>query len=203
MIVGLSMAGCTPGNGSRDDRPNAVDDNRNAVSGMPTPTLMTSPPAAAERRDEMEGAAGFNGTVGVTEKENKNVTELASLSAVRTARHDGYDRAVFEFAGAEMPTYHIEYISKPASACGSGFDVPTAGNAVLEVRFTNAVAHTDEGEPTIADRERKPGLPVIRELKSTCDFEGEVTWVLGTASKKEYRVMELKSPTRLVVDIKH
>ncbi|MBA2378972.1 MAG: hypothetical protein H0V76_05295, partial [Blastocatellia bacterium] len=43
----------------------------------------------------------------------------------------------------------------------------------------------------------------VKDLKITCDFEAEVTWVAGVASPNRYRVLELKAPTRLVVDIKH
>jgi len=43
----------------------------------------------------------------------------------------------------------------------------------------------------------------VKELISTCDFEAEVEWVAGVASPNRYRVLELRNPTRLVVDIKH
>jgi hypothetical protein len=125
------------------------------------------------------------------------------MREVRSATHPGYDRVVFEFDRDEMPTYHLEYIDKPVRACGSGDTVPLAGDGWLEVRFTDAQAHTPEGEPTIKDRTRSPNLPVVKDLKITCDFESEVTWVAGVSSPNRYRVLELKSPTRLVVDIKH
>ena len=44
--------------------------------------------------------------------------------------------------------------------------------------------------------------PIIREIESTCDFEGEVTWVIGVASPNRYQVLELASPARLVVDVR-
>jgi hypothetical protein len=68
------------------------------------------------------------------------------------------------------------------------------------VRLTPAQANAG-GEPTVTERERKASLPVIQELELTCDFEGEVTWVLGNAHPNKYRVMELREPTRLVVDV--
>jgi hypothetical protein len=30
-----------------------------------------------------------------------------------------------------------------------------------------------------------------------------VEWVMGVSSPNKYRVLELKSPTRLVIDVKH
>ena len=139
----------------------------------------------------------------MTEKKNPNIKGVAIMSDVRTARHGNYDRIVFEFLGPDLPTYHIEYIDKPVRSCGSGDTVPFAGDGWLEVRFTDAQAHTPEGEPTIRDRQRSPNLPIVKDLKITCDFEAEVTWVAGVASPNCYRVIDLKNPTRLAVDIKH
>jgi len=178
---------------------NAVTPTAIATSS-PVPEANVAPAPADETQTD---TADFAGTAGTTEKKNTNIKAPGIMSAVRSARHGNYDRVVFEFRGTELPTYHIEYIDKPVNACGSGNVVPLAGDAWLEIRFTDAYAHTPEGQPTISDRERTPGLPVIKEMKLTCDFEAEVTWVLGAASPNRYRVIELKNPTRLAVDIKH
>ena len=66
-----------------------------------------------------------------------------------------------------------------------------------------ANAHTEEGRPTVAERERTPSLPVLSELELTCDFEAVVTWVLGVGSPNRYQVREMNSPPRLVVDVRH
>ncbi|HEY0961705.1 MAG TPA: hypothetical protein VGE69_05045, partial [Pseudomonadales bacterium] len=71
----------------------------------------------------------------------------------------------------------------------------------LEIRTSPSRAHTDEGRPTIAEREHILDLPVLSELEMTCDFEGIVTWVAGVESPNRYQLLELKSPPRLVVDI--
>ncbi|MDY7225987.1 AMIN-like domain-containing (lipo)protein [Hyalangium rubrum] len=125
-----------------------------------------------------------------------------TLRSVREARNEGFDRVVFEFNGTQVPGYRIEYVDKPVHHCASGNEIPVAGQGVLQVSLTPAQAH-EGGQVTVAERERKSSLPVIQELKLTCDFEGEVTWVLGNASPKKYRVMELREPTRLVVDVQH
>jgi hypothetical protein len=51
--------------------------------------------------------------------------------------------------------------------------------------------------------EQRPELPVLLQLEPTCDFEGEVSWVLGVKAPNRYRVLELKDPPRLVVDVRH
>jgi hypothetical protein len=146
--------------------------------------------------------ADFAGTAGIIDKKNE-IKAAALLQAVRSAQHGNYDRVVFEFEGAELPSYHIEYIDRPVRACGSGDVVPLPGDGWLEIRFTPANAHTEEGKPTVEKREYSPNHKIIKEMKSTCDFEAEVTWVLGVSSPNHYRVLELKNPTRLAVDIKH
>lgn len=127
----------------------------------------------------------------------------STLRAVRTARNDGWDRVVFEFEGDALPGYHVEYVNRPVTMCGSGEATEVAGNAWLEVRFTPARAHDEQGQVTVADRERKLSLPVLRELELTCDFEADVTWVLGVTSPNRYRVQQLSGPARIVVDVMH
>jgi hypothetical protein len=124
------------------------------------------------------------------------------LRAVRAASNVGYDRVVFEFADG-VPGYHLEYVDKPVRDCGAGDVKPIAGDGWLEVRFYPANAHTEQGEPTVRERELHPALPIVREIERTCDFEAVVTWVIGTASPNRYKVFELGTPPRLVVDILH
>jgi hypothetical protein len=168
----------------------------------PTATLASTPtPADVDVDEKVESAPDFDGTTGNTEKRNPKATGPALLKDVRSARHTNYDRVVFEFEGT--PSYKIEYIDKPVRACGSGDVVPFAGDAWLSVRFSGANAHTEAGDATIKDRARSPNLPVMKDLKLICDFEAEVEWVMGLSSPNKYRVLELESPTRLVVDIRH
>lgn len=143
----------------------------------------------------------FSGTTEVTEKQRSDAP-VAVLREVRAASQEGFDRVVFEFEGSAVPGYRIGYEDRPAQ-CGSGEPVEVAGEARLQVQILPAQAHTEAGEPTVQQRERHLDLPVLKELESTCDFEADVTWVLGLASRRPYRVQELASPARLVVDVGH
>ena len=158
----------------------------------------------ANLSSEQEGNSSedFEGTAGVTEKKKTNIDPVL-LRTVRTAQHEKFDRVVFEFSGRELPGYHIEYVDRPARQCGSGEVVRVAGAGWLLVRFTPANAHTESGEPTIKDTEIRADLPNLKELKSICDFEADVSWVLGLAHPNRYRVLELSNPARLVIDVKH
>ena len=144
----------------------------------------------------------FEGTAGIVAKPKDGIAPV-TLRDVRTARHLNFDRVVFEFTGDTLPGFHVEYIDRPIRQCGSGNVVNIAGDGWLRVRLTPAQAHTDAGEATVKDRRRVLGYPVLKELESICDFEADVEWVLGLSSPNRYRVLELSSPARLVVDVKH
>lgn len=143
----------------------------------------------------------FSGTTEATEKQRADAP-VAVLRKVRAAGQEGFDRVVFEFEGSAVPGYRIGYQDRPVQ-CGSGEPVEVAGGVWLQVQLLPAQAHTEAGEPTVQQRERHLDLPALKELESTCDFEADVTWVLGLASRRPYRVQELASPARLVVDVGH
>ena len=124
------------------------------------------------------------------------------LVDVRTGQHEGFDRVVFEFRNV-LPGYRIEYVQSPIAACGSGMPVTIAGDAFLQMRMTPAAAHDEQGNVTFGTTEITPALPTILEVESTCDFEGEVTWVLGLSEEVDFNVFFLTDPYRLVIDVSH
>lgn len=126
-----------------------------------------------------------------------------TLRSVRAGTHADFDRVVFEFDGPQVPGYQLQYVDKPIIQCGSGDETPLAGKGFLQVTMSPARGHDDQGRATVAALEMKPKLPTLLELVRTCDFEAEVTWVLGNKAPTDFRVMELRDPTRLVVDVKH
>jgi hypothetical protein len=135
------------------------------------------------------------------DKFNTGPAQQVTQTDVRVGEHDGYDRMVFEFAGDDLPGYRIEYVSA-AAQCGSGMNVPLQGSAILEVSFNNTVAHDLSG-PTVVNSNPTPGFPMLKELRGVCDFEGIVQWAAGVGSMQPFRVFELSSPTRLVIDVRH
>ena len=196
LLIGILVAACANPRPS----PNAAE----TLVPEPTETVTATPtPASVGDEATTESAPDFEGTAGNTERINPKATGAALLKDVRSGRHANYDRVVFEFKGTALPSFKIEYIDKPVRSCGSGEVVPLAGDAWLSVRFSGANAHTEAGEATIKDRARSPNLPVVKDLKLICDLEAEVEFVMGVSSPNKYRVLELKSPARLVVDIRH
>lgn len=127
---------------------------------------------------------------------------VSTLASVRTARHEEFDRVVWELQGP-MPGVHAEYVDEPVRSCGSGEPVPLPGDAWLEIRMTPVSAHTEAGQPTIAVRRRATGLPVLLEIVQTCDFEAMVTWVLAVRAPEPFRLARFDDPSRIVVDVRH
>ena len=125
------------------------------------------------------------------------------LTDVRTGAHSDYDRITFEFEGNERPHYRVGYITPPATGCGSGEPAQIAGAALLQVRFTPANAHDDQGNSTIDANELTPALTTLQEAEETCDFEADVIWILGLSQEADFRVLELDSPPRIAVDVAH
>lgn len=191
LLLGLGCEKASPG---ITPAPGGIPDGTASADTIPADT--SQPPAEAALPDSFEGTAGISDFAPVQQG-------TAVLRAVRSARHEGFDRVVFEFVGDVLPGYHIEYVDKPVRDCGSGDPVPMAGDGWLQVQFHVAQAHTDEGKPTIPWREQTVSHPNLREIQRTCDFEGYVTYVLGVGSPNRYRAERLTAPPRLVVDIRH
>ena len=162
-------------------------------------------PPAGSASVAAQDTAPFRGTTSPVHKVRTARPRPAPpiLRAVHAATHRGYDRVVFEFSSDSVPGYHVEYSDRPARECGSGAEVRLAGAGRLIVRLEPARAHDESGNPTLLDRERAPGLPLLQEMKLVCDFEGQVEWVLGLTVATPYRVQELAAPPRLVVDLRH
>ncbi len=166
----------------------------------------SSPDIAASVTDSSPPVApqdtSFAGTTEPIHRDGPSAPPVATLRAVRTAAHAGFDRVVFEFGEGPLPGYLVSYVDD-IYACGSGDAVTVAGASRMSVRLEPARAHDDIGNVTIAERRRRPALPALKELTIVCDFEAQVEWALGLVAQTPYRVMELATPPRLVLDIRH
>lgn len=164
-----------------------------------SPDIAGAPDAAGAPRGADHPPAG---TLGPTIR-RATITGVGTQTAIRVGRQEGFDRVVFEFGSGGLPGYTIEYVDRPIRQCGSGNAVSVAGAAWLRVAMTPARAHDDAGNVTVAERTLSPALPAVRQIRLTCDFEAHLEWVVGVSGRKQYRILELRNPDRLVVDIIH
>ena len=168
----------------------------------PTPTTAAAEATATAPAEETPDATPFQGGRDPVEAPAQG-QGIPVLTDVRTGEHEGYDRIAFEFDGNERPHYRVEYITGPATGCGSGEPAHIAGTALLQVRFTPANAHDDQGQPTFGSTELLPALTTLLEAEQTCDFEADVAWALGLSQEVDFRVIELDAPPRIAVDVAH
>ena len=169
---------------------------------LSTPSSTEAAGGAAPKEPGDTSPEHFEGIAGIVDVKRTSGTP-AILRDIRAGKHPDFDRVVFEFEGNEVPGYHVEFVDKPVRTCGSGELVQITGYGYLLVRIFPAQSHSNAGKPTLKQQSLSPNFPVIKELKQICDFEAEVQWVLGLSSPNRYRVLELSTPSRLVVDIRH
>lgn len=199
-LLAAATLACAPSDGGGEP----ADTASTSAPVAPSPDTSAGAPGAAPHDETRLDFPRDSGTTGISQRSRGGIAPVI-LRAVRAARHDDFDRVVFEFDGTEVPGYHVEYIDRPVRQCGSGDPMQVAGDGWLAVRLEPAYAH--EGETTVTatvrDRDRTLDLPNLRQLVLTCDFEAQVEWVLGLRSPNRYRVRELTDPGRLVVDVRH
>lgn len=170
-----------------------------ACTSPSEPPPSPPPPTREEPPPPPDPADAAPWTIGLAEQK-RDGSPIATLKDVRTGKHEGYDRVVFELD--RVPGWHVEYVDEPVRQCGSGEPTPIAGDGWLEIRLTPAAAHDEAGNATVRERERALDLGNAKELEATCDFEADVTWVIGVGSPNPFRVFELSDPPRVVVDVK-
>ena len=121
---------------------------------------------------------------------------------VRTGRHATFDRVVVDLRG-DAPGYRVGYV-KEVREDGSGEVVETRGHANLLVQLTPANAHHENGSPTYTGPNRfEVDYPALREVAFAGDFESTVSIALGIRHKNGFRVLTLRDPTRIVIDVAH
>jgi hypothetical protein len=130
----------------------------------------------------------------------------ALLTAIRVARHEGYDRVVFQF-GKVLPGYDVRYIKRPVRMDASGKVVAVQGAYVVRVRMSHALDAdlSKPGAPRtyIGPIRVTPRTPEVAQLVRTGGFEGVLTWVVGVRDRVDFRVIALHNPARIVVDFRN
>jgi len=171
------------------------------------PGPMASPPPQSSELCQLKDdngnpiPANFTGILGTTHQSHA-ANHVNQILSVQHACCEGFDRLVFAVDGIHEPTYTIQYAAPPFSGCGSGNTHHVPGNAFLTIRMSPAQAHGNN--QAALPRYTSYSCHNLKHLAITCDFESDLTFVVGLKSKKPYRVIEVQNPsTRLIVDIKH
>ena len=198
MVVLLGLASCG-GDDDTETTGTTATSEATATSGSGTSSTSTS---SVDGIDPMEGA----GTDPVHVEAEGNAVAL--LTDVRVARHEGFDRVVFEFDGP-VPGLDVEYVEPPITEDGSGNEIEVGGDAFLQVIMQPASGFdlSGEGEQTYDGPTRLPGeeagTSVIQEVVRNGDFEAVLAWVIGISDRVDFRVDVLGDPSRVVVDVRN
>ncbi|MFC7645101.1 hypothetical protein ACFQX6_33965 [Streptosporangium lutulentum] len=132
----------------------------------------------------------------------KTLDAPPSVTGVRFARHEGFDRVVIDMEG-DLPGYTVKWVPKLVQD-GSGDPIDAKGGAYLQLSMTPATAHTEAGEPTWTGGPIfQADLGNVRSVVKTGDFEAVVGVGVALDHKAAFRVLEQKAPNRLVVDVAH
>jgi hypothetical protein len=145
----------------------------------------------------LQASADNLGPFTCTNQSGGAASTAATISSIRVAHHDGYDRLVVGFATSNtMPQYQItQQATSNFVRDASGQQVTLNGSAGIRVVVRNA--DITSGAPT----NLVPSLPEIREVTQIGNFERVASYGVGLATPACFRVLELSGPTRLVIDV--
>ncbi|MEV0617267.1 hypothetical protein AB0I81_28365 [Nonomuraea sp. NPDC050404] len=166
-------------------------------------TTLPQSPSATESAPEPSSESGPGTPTSTAEVEvDRSGMEPAMVTSVRYAAHETYDRLVVELKGG-IPGYSAKWVDEFVQD-GSGRPIDVNGGAYLQLTLVPANAHDDEGVPSWTGGPIYPAnLDNLTNVVRTGDFEGRVGIGLVLAKRAAFRLTELDSPNRLVVDVAH
>lgn len=196
VLLALALAGC--GEQPADDAGSPP-----ATSEAPTESPTGPEEPSAEPTDSDEPATGvpFDDPGTIAEAE-PGAGALLTVTNVRAASHDSFDRVVFDLGGTGTPGWRVEYVDE-ALDDGSGLPVEVDGDAVLQVRISGTGVPMDTGVEEFAGGTVELGGDSVEEVVYRFVFEGYTTAFVGADERHPFRVFTLENPTRLVVDVEH
>src|SRR4051794_37499326 len=180
-----------------------------ASTGKPTTISAAAPDATAAASTATEEAAAEGADATALPFPADTSADVAdpvqpdglTVTAVRAARHEGYDRVVFEFAGSGTPGWSVEYVDAPSSQ-GSGAAVDVPGRTALQVTVQGTSYPYEAGAAEIpAGPVAVSGTDVVQGVVYDATFEGtSVAWI-GPGGGAPFRVYALTAPSRLVIEV--
>lgn len=214
----LLLAGCTsaqPGPGSDESGPAPAasgpdasqEPSESAGDGASEPAEPEAEPEPATSATETDSGPAFAANTKPDTAESSGAgNTFLTVTDVRVAAHDGYDRVVFDLdgTGSGRPGWRVEYVDQAVDD-GSGDTVRVAGDAILRVSISGTATPMDSGVDEFSgDRIEPADTEAIDEIVYRYWFEGYTTAFLGVdEGERPFRVFLLEDPMRVVVDVQH
>jgi hypothetical protein len=208
LVLAVTAGGCT---GEADEAPTPGTGTSAAPSTTVTTTVTAGTPTTVTRDDGDDGgtdgtggtAPAFPADVGADTGEGSGAPLL--FKDLRIGHHDGFDRVVWEFAGAGAPGWRVEYVEGPTRD-PSGLPVDLPGEATLQVVITNLGYPGDVDAPG-AEFYAGPEVMAagstewVTQVIAGDLFEGQLTGFVGVTRQVPFRVYALDDPARVVLDV--
>jgi hypothetical protein len=201
ILAGCGSTGTPTASSAVVVTPTATAQPTPTATAQPTPTATAepTPTATPEPTPTQTTAPSATPAFACTKLPYGRPNDVLSVRVadVRAATHAGYDRMVWEFVNGRLPDIVVSRAKPPFKLDPSDLPVTIDGTAFLKIHLTHVAVET---VPADAD-DMTPGYPMLLELRQTAGYEGDATWIAGLAGPACVRVMILKSPARLVVDV--
>jgi hypothetical protein len=194
----LALAACGSSNGAADGSAQKPDTSIKQIVRQP----LTAADFAG--LDSTQLAMELPWTENKISRDPAPEAPRASLRSVATKGTEGFDRVLFEFdETTPFPGYTVSR-GQPGDTLVCGTDTTAldlGGSAVLFVRLDPA--RPGDGRTTWVRKGTKAlGLTRFHKGGLVCDDGHDLIWAAGLAAGKQVRVLELKDPPRLAVDLR-
>lgn len=194
----VALAGCGGGEGEPADE-----------SGMPAAEArpLTREPLTEADLSGLERENLWLELPWTENRANRDPTPRAARSGVLEAEpsgHDGFDRVLFRFTdSAPFPGYRVRIVEAGASVpCGEEeTTLELDGERALVVHLAPARANAD-GTVWLPVGTRALSQTRFLEGGVVCDAGSDVVWAAGLSEGSQIRVLELREPQRLAVDVR-
>lgn len=128
--------------------------------------------------------------------------EPAPVLGAQVTAHERFDRVVFSLDdNLPPPGYQIYLAEAGATLECAGRTEELKAPRTLVVTFTSARAGTGGASP-LPLRVGSTGAPRMPRAGAVCDEGGTVAWIAELAQADQLRVLELRGPSRIAVDVR-
>ena len=135
---------------------------------------------------------------GPVNREPTTGADAVTLEEVTLLEGAGFDRVLFRFSEGAFPGYNLEWAPEPPVDCLSEQPIQMEGLRYLRILLRSVEGGQGDPEPGFerVEGSNPAGIAV------TCIGDGDLTWHLGLVESGDLRVVEMRDPLRLLVDVR-
>ncbi|RMH21120.1 MAG: hypothetical protein D6701_02910 [Gemmatimonadetes bacterium] len=128
----------------------------------------------------------------------------STLGSLQVYQAEGVDRVLFEFPGNwQFPGYRVTLATGNVPGCSEGDSIDVGDEPTLVIRLRPVTRKSQDGSVAVSTTEAPVEFDVLRSLRLACEDNDVLVWTGVLAVARPFRVLELQSPRRLAVDVRH